>query len=53
MWMAIAIILARVIPAYGRVLALTETALSFLDAVLTVLLLSCSVLIAGKFIPSC
>lgn len=41
----------RVIPACGRVLSLTETALSFLDAVLTVFLLSCSVLIAGKIHP--
>lgn len=41
----------RVIPAYGPVPSLIETALSFLDAVLTVFLLSCSVLIAGKIHP--
>lgn len=40
----------RAVPMYGRVasLALTETALSFLDAVLTVFLLSCLLLIARK-----
>lgn len=43
----------RAVPTYGCVasLALTETALSFLGAVLTVFLLRCLLLIARKMHP--
>lgn len=50
MWMAIAITLARE-SSLPMAVFLIETALSYLDVVVTVFLLSCSVLIAGKIHP--